>query len=123
MAMLMSRSGQSARRRHGSAAQSSFEPTETPVASLELAHRLEQMLSAEVGPQHVGEDELAVGELPQQEVRDPKLARRANHDIGIGHLRVVEMAGDGALVDLVRTHTLGDQGTYRVDDRGPAPGV
>ena len=42
----------------------------------------------EIGPQHVGEIELGVGELPQQEVRDPLLAAGADEQVGlrrVGH--------------------------------------
>ena len=54
--------------------------------------RLAQVLLAEVGPERVHEDELGVGELPEQEVRDPQLARRADEQVRVGHLRRVEVA-------------------------------
>ena len=78
-----------------------IDPAEAALAALVLAHRVEEVLAAEVGPQHVGEDELAVGQLPQQEVGDAVLARRADHEVGVGHLGVVEVAADRLLVDLV----------------------
>ena len=60
---------------------------------LVLADRFEEVLAPEVGPQHVGEHELAVGQLPQQEVRDAVLARRADHEVGVGHRRGRRGAG------------------------------
>ena len=78
------------------------------------------MVPAEVGPQHLGEDQLAVGQLPQQEVRDAELARRPHHQIGIGHVGEVEVAGDGLLGDVVRPAPLGHERTDRIDDLGPA---
>ena len=59
-------------------AQPSVEAAEAPVPALVLAHRVEEVLTAEVGPEHVGEHQLAVGQLPQQEVGDAVLARRAD---------------------------------------------
>src|SRR5436190_10896904 len=46
------------------------ESTETPRPSLVLAHCVVEMVSAKVGPEDVGEDQLTVGQLPQQVVRD-----------------------------------------------------
>src|SRR5438876_1669270 len=37
-----------------------------------------KLIHAEVGPERVDEDELRVGELPQEEVRDPQFAGRAD---------------------------------------------
>ena len=45
---------------------------------------------------------LRVGELPEQEVRDPELARRADHEVRLGQLGRVEVGGEELLVDLVR---------------------
>src|SRR5262249_18390020 len=41
----------------------------------------------EVGPQHVGEVQLGVGELPQQEVRDPLLPTGTDEQVGLGCVR------------------------------------
>src|SRR5581483_12435358 len=77
---------------------------EAAVAALELAHRFEEVLAPEVGPQHVGEHQLAVGQLPQQEVGDAELARRADHEVGVGHVGQVQARPDRLLVDLVGLH-------------------
>src|SRR5204862_8367240 len=45
-----------------------------------------ELLLAEVGPKRVDEDELGVGELPQEKVRDPQLAGRADEQVWIRHL-------------------------------------
>src|SRR3954453_16291504 len=94
-------------------------PAEAALAALVLAHRLEQVLPAEVGPQDLGEDELAVRRLPQQEVRDARLTRRANDDVGVGHRRLVEVLVDQLLVDLVGADARPPDGLHGIDDLGP----
>ncbi len=66
---------------------------EPPPAARVLLDRRAQPLLAEVGPERVVEDELRVGRLPEQEVRDPLLAGRADHEVGIGKLWRVETCG------------------------------
>src|SRR3954454_8138122 len=67
--------------------------------TLVLADRREEVLAAEVGPQHIGENELRVGELPEQVVGDAVLPRCAHQHVGVRHVRRVEVARDRALVD------------------------
>src|SRR4051812_41473562 len=55
-----------------------------PLAGLELGDGGEERSVAEVGPEHVGEDELGVGALPEEEVRDPALAARAHEQVELG---------------------------------------
>src|ERR1043166_3300930 len=49
-------------------------PGEGGQGSLEMRRR-------EIGPQHVGEPQLGIGGLPQQEVRQPQLARGADQQV------------------------------------------
>src|SRR5919199_604534 len=56
---------------------------------------------AEVRPQGVDEDELGVRELPEQEVRDAKLARGADQQVRIRHVGLVQAGRKRLLVDLV----------------------
>ena len=56
---------------------------------------------AEVRPQRVGDPDLGVGDLPEQEVADAHLAAGADQQIGIGLAGGVEEAGEALLVDLV----------------------
>ena len=49
-----------------------------------------ESLLSEVRPQRVVEDELRVRRLPQEEVRDPLLTRRSDHEIRIGELGRVQ---------------------------------
>src|SRR5436309_10514995 len=58
-----------------------------------------KLVWAEVRPERVGEDELRIRRLPEQEVRHPQLARGADDEVGIRHLRCVEMARERVLVD------------------------
>src|SRR4051794_30965827 len=55
----------------------------------------------EIGPQRVGEVELAVGELPEQEVADPLLAAGADEQIGLGRVAHGEVGGEIVLADFV----------------------
>ena len=48
----------------------------------------------EVRPQLLAEDELRVGALPEQEVRDPLLAAGADQEVGLVHLGRVEVAAE-----------------------------
>ncbi len=60
-----------------------------------------QVAAVEVGPQGVEEDHLGVGRLPQQEIRRTLLARGAQEQVDVGDARLVQVAADGVLVDLV----------------------
>ena len=62
------------------------------LAALEVEDRLEQVAAAEVGPEGRGHPDLGVGDLPEQEVRDPQLARGADQQVGVGLARRVEVA-------------------------------
>src|SRR5919198_1617459 len=64
---------------------------------------------AEVRPQGVDEDELGVRELPEQEVRDAKLARRPDQQVRIRHVRLVQAGRECLLVDLVRFDAVLDE--------------
>src|SRR3954447_6354199 len=64
--------------------------TEPPLAGAVLLPRRLEGLAGEVGPERVGEDELGVGGLPEQEVRQAALAARADDQIGGVHLRGVQ---------------------------------
>src|SRR5580692_2065269 len=92
---------------------------ETTHPLLELDHGFVQMPAAHVGPQHLGEDELAVGDLPQQEIGDTRLSRGTDDQVGIGHVGEIEVTADGLLVHLVRRHPFGHQRSHRIDDLGP----
>src|SRR3954463_13421791 len=47
--------------------------SEAPIPALVLADGVEEVRTAEVGPENVGEHELGVRALPQQVIRDPVL--------------------------------------------------
>ena len=61
----------------------------------------------DVGPQDVGEHHLGVRRLPEHEVREPLLARRAPDQVGVRELGDVEVLGEGLLVDLVGVQPAG----------------
>src|ERR687888_1136456 len=64
---------------------------------------------AEVRPQGVDEDELGVRELPEQEVRDAELARRADQQVRIRHVGLVQAGRERLLVDLTRFDAVLDE--------------
>src|SRR5215203_6009484 len=57
---------------------------EPPLPAAEVAHGVGQVGAAEVGPHAVGEDQLGVGALPEQEVREPLLAAGADQQVHVG---------------------------------------
>src|SRR5262245_55713310 len=61
---------------------------------------LPEMPAVEIGPGRVDEHQLGIGRLPQQEVRSALLARGADEQVDVGQSGLVEMGGDGPLVDL-----------------------
>src|SRR5262245_61390374 len=62
------------------------EAPEAPLALLVVADRLEQVLAGEIRPEDRREPEFRVGDLPEQEVRDPHLAARPDQEIRLGHV-------------------------------------
>src|SRR5947207_13810260 len=75
--------------------------TEPPLARAVLRQCGLEGLASEVGPQLVAEDQLAVGGLPEQVVRHPPLAARADHQVGVVHLGRVEQPREVRLVAAV----------------------
>src|ERR1700683_1453402 len=71
-------------------------------ARVDLA-RVPQVPPVEVGEQRVQEHELGVRGLPDQEVGGPLVPRRANEQVDIGDVGLVQIAREYSLVDLVRT--------------------
>src|SRR6185436_6897369 len=83
-----------------------------------------QVAPVEVRPERVQEDHLGVGRLPQQEVAGPLLAGGPHEQVDVGHGRLVEVARDGPLVDVVGLEPplLDEQRdpAGRIGDFGPA---
>ena len=78
------------------------DPAVAALARLEVDDRLEEIAAAEIGPEHFGDVDLRVGDLPEQEVRDAQLAAGADEQVGIVDVGGVEMIGEELLVDLRR---------------------
>src|ERR1700761_9635153 len=53
----------------------------------------------EIGPMNGNENELAIGRLPHQEIRQPLLAAGADDQIRIGNFRSVEISAKRLIVD------------------------
>src|SRR5204862_1307412 len=69
-------------------------PTETALPRGVLRECPGELLAIEVGPERVGEVELGIGRLPEQEVRETLLSARANHEIRVVHVGRVEPASE-----------------------------
>jgi len=59
----------------------------------------EKMEAVEVWPEAVGDEDLGVGDLPEEEVRDALFAGGADDQVWVGHVRSVEGAGDAGLIE------------------------
>src|SRR5262245_37404936 len=75
----------------------------------ELIERVAEIGVAEIRPECLGEDELGIRGLPQEEVREALLPRRSDDEIGVRQLGCGEACSKGAVVDVVRVHTVRDQ--------------
>src|SRR3984957_12378635 len=60
-----------------------------------------EMPAVEIGPERVEKDKLGIGRLPEQKVRKALLAGRANPQVNLRNIRLVEVAGEKVLSDLV----------------------
>src|SRR4051812_32444422 len=86
--------------------------------ALEVEDRLIEVPAPEVGPEGVGHPDLGVGDLPEQEVGDPQLARGTDHQVGVCLAGGVEVASDRLLVDVrpLAGGPVGDDAAAGVDD-------
>src|SRR6266571_1480905 len=76
--------------------------SEAPLPHLVRPQRAEEVDLPEARPIHVDEVQFGVGELPQEEVRDPLLSARAEYEVRIRQVRRVEALREELLVDVVR---------------------
>src|SRR5712692_6501393 len=88
------------------------EAAEAALAPAEFKNGVLERGAIEIGPIDRHEDELAVGRLPHQEVRQALLAAGADDQIGIGHVGRIEietkrLGSDGVGLNLPRRHVLG----------------
>src|SRR5829696_878360 len=65
----------------------------------------QELIGGEVRPQRIRHVELGVGYLPEQEVRDAKLAAGPDHELEFGYLRCVEVTDLGHLVYILSSDT------------------
>src|SRR6185295_1582971 len=83
-AALRRRAGRDASRASLIATRPSIGAAETPAPVLEVMDRLVEVLSAKVRPECVGDPEFGVCGLPEEEVRDAKLAAGPNQQVRVG---------------------------------------
>src|SRR6266704_6791101 len=76
--------------------------TEAPLPHLVRPHGAEEVDLPEARPIYVDEIQFGIGELPQEEVRDPLLSARPEHEVRIREVGRVEALREELLVDVVR---------------------
>src|SRR5579884_2183448 len=91
-------------REAGDAMLSTIQASEAPIPGLKGRDRLEEMDLLEVRPVDVGEVQLRVGDLPQEEVAEPLLAPGADQEIRVGQIRRKEKPTQHLLGDILRAH-------------------
>ena len=74
---------------------------EAALALLIVDNRPAEVVLGEVGPEGVGEIQLRVGDLPQQEVADAQVAGGANEQVGVGDATCGETVAEQSVVDVV----------------------
>src|SRR5579862_5199726 len=72
------------------------------LAVLEVRDRPEEVEAGEARPKDVGEIELRVRRLPEQEVRDPLFAARPEDQVGVRQVPGIETLRYGGVLDAVR---------------------
>src|SRR5205085_11786394 len=93
-----------ARLRRASATRTrSLAAAEAPLAAGVFGQGRPEVVHGEVRPRLVDEDELRVGELPEEEVRDPAVAPGPDQQVRVRKLGLVPRTGPRVLVDLVRS--------------------
>src|SRR2546422_1720039 len=101
--------------------------SESARPSLELAHGAIEIAGPEIRPEGRRDHQLSVGNLPQEKVRDPHLAARADQQVGIGNVGGIEGPADILLRDVVSLEVaslnLARQRAERVEQLVAAPVV
>src|SRR5215208_4024394 len=97
-----------------------LDPAASPGAGREGFYGPQELLRRKVRPQCVGHVELGVGYLPEQEVGDAQLAAGPDHEVHLGDLGGVEVAGEGRLVYLLGGEAVLYYAPRGVHDLGPA---
>ncbi len=59
--------------------------TIAPLATGEFRQRRRELGGVEIGPEHIQEDQLGIGALPEEEIRQALLSARADQQIRVGH--------------------------------------
>ena len=77
------------------------------MARLEIEQGGFQRFGIEVGPEHIGDVNLGVGQLPEQEIAEAVFPAGAYQQIGILFPSRKKFGGDAVLVDAVRVYLPG----------------
>lgn len=74
--------------------------SEAALAVLEFSDSVEEILMLEIGPEEVGEKELGISHLPEEEIADSEFAAGADKEVGVGVFGSREIVAERILVDL-----------------------
>ncbi len=83
------------------------EASELPLARRERKTGGEQVIASEFGPEDVGDPDLGVGDLPEQEIAHAHLAGGADQEVRVGHPLGGQVGGESSFVDIVRLERAG----------------
>ena len=83
------------------------------MATLEIEQGGFQCIGIEVRPEHIGDVNLGVGQLPEQEIADPVFAAGADQQIWILFASREQFGGDDVLVDAVGVQLPGSSALAR----------
>src|SRR4029077_8252715 len=73
---------------------------ESALSPLVVQDRLEQVAPRDVGPEHRGDVQFGVRELPQHEIGEPAFTRRPDQQVRIAPGRGVELGANGGFVNV-----------------------
>src|SRR5260370_41697901 len=69
--------------------------SKAPVALLVIQNSVQEIGSPEIGPQRIGDIQLRIGNLPQQEIADSHITGSPDQQVGIRHASSVEPRDGG----------------------------
>src|SRR5690606_32418022 len=95
---------------------------ETAFARTVRGNRLFERKLIEIGPQRVGEIQLRIGKLPEQEIADALLAAGADEQIGLRRVVHRQLRRDLLLAEIAAAGVTAGQPVKRRDDV-PAPAI
>ena len=76
----------------------SMDGAEPPFSFLEIDQSLDEVQAPEIRPENRSDPDLGIGDLPEQEIGNPKLTARPDKEVGIGDSGRIQTPGEGLFV-------------------------